>query len=82
MYESCPTVQGAPLEDNTCSAIYDVAMVSHSLPSVHLRWKKWLLCYSDIWYGIDVTQLTADIGYLKGGYTYCSSLREPVHRST
>ena len=25
-------------EDNTCSAIYDVAMVSHSLPSVHLRW--------------------------------------------
>ena len=25
-------------EDNTCSAIYDVAMVSHSLPSVPLRW--------------------------------------------
>ena len=25
-------------EDNTCSAIYDVAMVSHSLLSVHLRW--------------------------------------------
>ena len=25
-------------EDNTCSAIYDVAMVSHSLPSVPLQW--------------------------------------------
>ena len=25
-------------EDNTCSAIYDVAMVSHSLPSVPPRW--------------------------------------------
>ena len=26
-------------EDNTCSAIYDVAMVSHSLPSVYGRLK-------------------------------------------
>ena len=67
-------------EDNTCSAIYDVAMVSPAMEFA--AWKKWLLCYSDIWYGIDVTRLTADIGYLKGGYTYCSSLREPVHRST
>ena len=25
-------------EDNTCSAIYDVAMVLHSLPCVPLRW--------------------------------------------
>ena len=25
-------------EDNTCSVIYDVAMVSHSLPSVPPRW--------------------------------------------
>ena len=25
-------------EDNTCSAIYDVAMVSHSLPGVPPRW--------------------------------------------
>ena len=69
------------IEDNTCSAIYDVSMVLLQLQTSAV-WTEVVALLVASWYSIDVTRLTADIGYLKGGYTYCSSLREPVHRST
>ena len=68
--------------DNTCSAIYDVSIVLLQLPTSRGLGRSCRITVVAFWYGIDVTRLTADIGYLKGGYTYCSSLREPVHRST